>query len=265
MITDSLPALQRAVSDRITGCVLSLPTVISSCDPDYVAPHRPLVRDTADPTVQALLVLCSTVHQAYKDGLVLMQQKAIENIKHICRKKEHSPLEARGNPPPPAVREFGLYVCQMMHLFASDFTVHILPTMLNSGSLCGPHRGAGCVLRIISWWRSWLAAEQRKLCLATAAQLRPFLRQTADTLDPKLLQLQGRVERVQSKNRPCSQINVCRREEWPPRMRNNTPTHAQCVCFQGSHSPANSLLLSFHLPFFFFLLPLLLYTVKSSR
>lgn len=42
------------------------------------------VRDTADPIALTLLVLCSTVHQAYKDGLVLMQQKAIENIKHIC-------------------------------------------------------------------------------------------------------------------------------------------------------------------------------------
>lgn len=51
--TDSLSALQNAASDRISGCVLKSPTVISSCDPDYFALHRPVVRDTAGPTVQA--------------------------------------------------------------------------------------------------------------------------------------------------------------------------------------------------------------------
>ncbi|CAB1448773.1 unnamed protein product [Pleuronectes platessa] len=72
----------------------------------------PADQDTADPSVQTPLVLCSTVHEAHKDGLVLMQQKATENIKHICR----------GN----------------------------TPHLLDQVSLCGPHRGADRDLWIIS-------------------------------------------------------------------------------------------------------------------
>lgn len=86
IIPVSLSLQFKAIRHMISGCFLNptFPTLISSCDTDYNALHRPVARDTADPTVQTLLVLCSTVHQAHKDRLVLMQQKATENIKHIC-------------------------------------------------------------------------------------------------------------------------------------------------------------------------------------
>lgn len=66
---------------------LTYGNVMSPCGPDRVGLHRSVVRDTADPTVRILLVLHSAAQQAYKGGLVLMQQKAMENIKHICKRK----------------------------------------------------------------------------------------------------------------------------------------------------------------------------------
>lgn len=69
-----------------TDRVSDSPIVITSCDSEYIALHGPTVGDSADSTALTLLVLCSAAHQPYKGGLVLMQQKAIENIKHICRR-----------------------------------------------------------------------------------------------------------------------------------------------------------------------------------
>lgn len=120
MFPDFLAVLQKAVTGR-SGCVLSSPTVILSCDPDCLTLHWAVVRDTAVPTLQTLLILCSTALQAYKDSLVLMQQKATEKIKHICtrntptggQRQIHSP------PAPLSVRTNVVFVCVglLLHIF----------------------------------------------------------------------------------------------------------------------------------------------------
>lgn len=106
-------SLQEVVSDRISDCSLTLPTVISSCDPDYIALHRLVVRDTADPTVQTFLVLCNTVHQAKTKTALCwcnkrQQRRSNTSVAGI------PPLDARGTPPTPnpSVR-----VCLCMCLF----------------------------------------------------------------------------------------------------------------------------------------------------
>lgn len=168
MFPDVLAVLQKAVTGR-SGCVLSSPTVILSCDPDCLTLHWAVVRDTAVPTLQTLLILCSTALQVYKDSLVLMQQKATEKIKHICTRNTPTGGQRQIHSPPPHS------VCVLtLFLSAWDFYCTYFSTVLDPVSLCELQRGIGCSLCTISWWRYWLAVEQDKLCSASAARYGPF-------------------------------------------------------------------------------------------
>lgn len=115
---------RKALGERIPDCILSSPTVISSCDPDYVALYRLAVRDAADPTAHTLLLtLCS---RQTKTALCWCNKRQLRRS-NTCAGGT-PPLEARGKLPP---KKTLVYVCAcsvricfvrllMMNHFVSD-------------------------------------------------------------------------------------------------------------------------------------------------
>lgn len=154
-----------------------------------------------------------------------MQQKATENIKHICRR----------NTPTGGQRQIPLCVrvCLYMYLCKSANEASALDPV----SLCGPHRGVGCVLWIISWWRSWLAVEQRKLCPASAAQLWPFYVREQILWTQNCSDYKAVWREFRARSAPCSQFNVCKGKSDSQEWENNIPhTYRVCLLLRFSQS-----------------------------
>lgn len=191
-------------------------------------------RHAADPGVQALLVLCSFLHQAYKDILVLMQQKATENIKHICG----------NNSPTRGQRQTTYCMCVYPSVCSSSW-MHLFSLHCQLQCPCaGLTEGWVVPLRIISWWRSWLAVELDKLCLVSAACSWPILRQRAHTLDPKLAWLQGCLDGVQRKEWASfigSSLHKAKVITPLKSRENQNPPSKMLFVLVAFHSPDNSL------------------------
>lgn len=195
-------------------------------------PTSAVVRDTTELSAQTWLVLCCAVQQAHKDNLVLMQQKATENIKHLRKEHPHCRPEAI---PPLCVR---VYMDVFVFFCANDTSLweglyHTQPPYSPEPCvLARASHSGGFVRRISSRWRSWLAVQQHKLCSATTAQLQLLLRQRDS--GPRVLQ--GSLLGVWAKSGPCWQSNGL----WGVRVNHilhNTPRMIGPVCSNGSHFP----------------------------
>lgn len=154
----------------------------------------------------------------------------------------------------------------MLQMFVCDFIKHILPTVLDPVSLCGPRRGGG-----VGCWpldnqlvRAFIRVNFARLQLPGGG---PF-----DVREQILWTQKCPVTRMSGRN-PERGVGLALFAEGKSdtrRMRNNihtqTYTHIK-FCFPGPHNPANSLLLLILLLLllFFFSLPLLCYASKQSK